>query len=110
MAGDKQLSGVTLESVLEKRRLDQALNAKEFAVLAGISYSKAREWFGLPGFPTLRGVVFWSDFTAWRRTQAGSEKPGSKPVVALVEERPRPTTKPAFNLPGRAARILAEAG
>ena len=29
---DKQLQGISLESVLEKRRLDQALNAKEFAV------------------------------------------------------------------------------
>lgn len=96
--------------MLEKRRLDQALNAKEFAVLAGVSYSKAREWFRLAGFPALRGVVFWSDFTVWRRSQAGFEKSGSKPVVTLAEERPPSKTKPAFGLPGRAARILVEAG
>lgn len=110
MPGDKQLSGVTLASVLEKRRLDQALNAKEFAVLAGISYSKARVWFCLPGFPALRGVVFWSDFTAWRRSQAGFESPRSKPVAAPAEELPRSKRKTSFSLPGRAARILAEAG
>jgi hypothetical protein len=45
--------------------LDQALNAKEFAVLAGISYSTTRELFRLRGFPILRGVVFWGDFVDW---------------------------------------------
>ena len=45
--------------------LDQALNAKELAVLAGISYSTARELFRLRGFPILRGVVFWGDFVDW---------------------------------------------
>lgn len=59
MQNDKQLHGIRLADVLEKRRLDQALNAKEFAVLAGISYSMARQWFHLPGFPVFRGVVFW---------------------------------------------------
>jgi hypothetical protein len=62
MQDDKQLRGIRLKDVLEKRRLDQALNAKEFAVLAGISYSIARAWFHLPGFPVFRGVVFWQDF------------------------------------------------
>lgn len=32
---DKQLRKISLAAVLEKRRLDQALNAKEFAVCAG---------------------------------------------------------------------------
>jgi hypothetical protein len=45
---DKQLRGVSFEAVIEKRRLDQALNAKEFAVGAGISYSMARSWFVTP--------------------------------------------------------------
>jgi hypothetical protein len=63
---DKQLSGVSLELVLEKRRLDQALNAKEFAVCAGVSYSTARDWFRLPGFPVFNGFIFWQDFVAWR--------------------------------------------
>jgi hypothetical protein len=56
--------------------LDQALNAKEFAVAAGISYSTAREWFRLPSFPVFRGVIFWQDFVRWRTDQNGfhSEK------------------------------------
>src|SRR5208282_6795393 len=66
---DKQLQGNALESVMEKRRLDQALNAKEFAVCAGVSYSTARSWFHLPGFPAFRGVVFWQDFVQWRSNQ-----------------------------------------
>jgi hypothetical protein len=56
---------------LEKRRLDQALNAKEFAVCAGVSYSTARSWFHLPGFPAFRGVIFWQDFVQWRTGQTG---------------------------------------
>ena len=52
---DKQLQGISLESVLEKRRLDQALNAKEFAVCAGVSYSTARAGFTLPVFRPFAG-------------------------------------------------------
>ena len=55
MPRDKQLRGIKLADVLQRRRLDQALNAKEFAVLAGICYSTAREWFRLPGFPVVQG-------------------------------------------------------
>ena len=62
MTRDKQLFNVDLSQMVEKRRLDQALNAKEFAVLAGISYSAARAWFKQPGFPAFSGVVFWHDF------------------------------------------------
>ena len=58
-------------AVLQGRELDQALNAEEFALLAGISYSRARAWFGLPGFPAFRGVVFWSDFVRWRQAETG---------------------------------------
>ena len=58
-------------AVLQGRELDQALNAEEYAVLAGISYSTARVWFGLPGFPAFRGVRFWSDFVRWRQAQTG---------------------------------------
>ena len=46
-----------IDTVLRKRDLGQALNIKEFAVLAGISYSVAREWFQLKGFPRFEGVV-----------------------------------------------------
>jgi len=72
----KQLRRIKLKEVLEKRRLAQALNAKEFAVAAGISYSTAREWFRLPGFPVFRGVIFWQDFVRRRTDQNGfhSEK------------------------------------
>jgi len=69
MPQDKQLRSIKLKDVLEKRRLDQALNAKEFAVAAGISYSTAREWFRLPGFPVFRSVIFWQDFVRWRTDQ-----------------------------------------
>jgi hypothetical protein len=97
---DKQLQGITLESVLEKRRLDQALNAKEFAVCAGVSYSTARSWFRLPGFPSFRGVVFWQDFVQWRTGQIGLKN-------ARVSQ-PDGQTSAAPNLPPRAAKILLE--
>ena len=100
MLRDTQLQGVSLESVLEKRRLDQALNAKEFAVLAGISYSSSREWFRLPGFPVLRGVVFWGDFVDWRRSEVRLNQP-SRPVSVAPK---------TLGLPPKAARILAEVG
>ena len=63
---DKQLRGLSIEVATEKRCLDQALNAKEFALCAGVSYSTARHWFHLPGFPVFHGVVFWQDFVHWR--------------------------------------------
>ena len=44
MTKDKQLRGIKMPDVMEKRRLGQALNIKEFAVLAGVSYSIARYW------------------------------------------------------------------
>ena len=98
---DKQLSGIALESVLEKRRLDQALNAKEFAVLAGVSYSTARSWFHLPGFPAFRGVIFWQDFVQWR---TGQNFNGSTP-------RPPQNggeVAAAASFPARAAQILLQ--
>jgi hypothetical protein len=96
---DKQLSAITLEGVLQKRQLDQALNAKEFAVLVGISYSTARDWFHTPGFPMFRGVVFWQDFAQWRTSQyqskAGEHKQAERMTIT--------------GLPSRAAKILMEA-
>jgi len=62
MSHDKQLSGISVRALHKKQQLDQALNAKEFAILAGVSYSTAREWLHLPGFPALGGLVFWQDF------------------------------------------------
>jgi hypothetical protein len=99
---DKQLQDISLESVLEKRRLDQALNAKEFAVCAGVSYSTAREWFHLPGFPVLRGVVFWQDFVKWRTNQNGLLDPHD----GLPQ---RNGDQAGTDLPPRAASILLEA-
>ena len=100
---DKQLSGIRLADVLKKRRLEQALNAKEFAVLAGISYSTARQWFQSHGFPVFRGVVFWQDFVQWRTLQNGL-----KTVTA-----PRPASQPKpvtdASLPLKAAKILLAA-
>jgi hypothetical protein len=98
---DKQLQGITLKSVLEKRRLDQALNAKEFAVCAGVSYSVARSWFRLPGFPAFRGVVFWQDFVRWRTRK----KAGRKTLRAANSG----VAGAPSNLPARAAQILLEA-
>jgi len=99
---DKQLQGITLESVLEKRRLDQALNAKEFAVCAGVSYSTARSWFHLAGFPSFRGVIFWQDFVQWRTGQNG--------FAAQAEDLPHHNgdTAAVSTLPPRAAQILLE--
>jgi hypothetical protein len=103
MQDDKQLRGIRLKDVLEKRRLDQALNAKEFAVLAGISYSMAREWFHLQGFPVFRGVIFWQDFVLWRTVQNGSKDTGKKSPAANTE------TALNASLPPRAAKILQAA-
>ena len=100
---DKQLHGITIESVLEKRRLDQALNAKEFAVCAGVSYSTARAWFHLAGFPVFHGVVFWQDFVQWRTGEIG--------ITSHSEGFPHhdvATVAAAATLPPRAAQILFE--
>lgn len=70
---DKQLEGISLEEVLQKKSLDQALNAKEFAICAGVSYSIARKWFRLPDFPCIQGVVFWRDFVKWREKKRAPE-------------------------------------
>src|SRR5947207_11936978 len=96
---DKQLRGIALEAVMEKRRLDQALNAKEFAVCAGVSYSMARSWFHLPGFPAIRGVIFWQDFVQWRADQNGLNNPS-------LPERNADAASLTSILPPRAAQIL----
>ena len=72
---DPHLQDIALEAVLQKRSLDQALNVKEFALCAGVSYSTARAWFRLSGFPAFQGVIFWQDFVRWRMDQTGLNKP-----------------------------------
>lgn len=99
---DKQLEGISLEAVLEKRRLDQALNVKEFAVCVGISYSTARSWFHLPGFPAFHGVVFWQDFVQWRTAQCGLGVPAESPREG------NGVAEGMVELPPRAARLLIE--
>ncbi len=99
---DKQLRDIRLADVLEKRRLDQALNVKEFAVCAGVSYSTARGWFHLPGFPAFRGVVFWQDFVQWRTGQNGFKN-------HTLPQCNGDTAAAPSNLPARAAQILLEA-
>jgi hypothetical protein len=99
---DKQLRDILLPDVLEKQRLGEALNAKEFAVVAGVSYSTARGWYRLPGFPVFRGVVFWQDFEQWRKQQNG--------LSNTAHERPARSPQPAaiVSLSPRAAKILLQ--
>ena len=108
MSRDKQLRAIKIADVLEKRRLGQALNLKEFAVLAGVSYSVAREWVQIPGFPRFQGVVFWQDFVDWRNERNGRKtlhgnSPHQPPSIVTPEPK-----RSASGLPPRAARILLE--
>lgn len=112
MTHDKQLNGITIQAVRHKRDLDQALNIKEFAVLAGISYSVAREWFRLAGFPQVLGKVFWGDFVLWRRTRncAGATRGLNS---SASQQTDQVVSKPLLNhsvhqWPARAAKILTE--
>jgi hypothetical protein len=104
---EKQLQGIAVRTVLQKRRLDQALNVKEFAVCAGLSYSTARQWFRIPGFPTVRGVIFWKDFVRWRAEQNGFSSPTCA-VPSRTEDQPRDNdnTTDVSTLPLRAQWIL----
>jgi hypothetical protein len=110
MTHDRQLSGITIQGVRHKRDLDQALNIKEFAVLAGISYSVAREWFRLPGFPQVLGKVFWGDFVLWRRTRNCAERDlNSSPSRQAEPVGSRSAANNSVPLwPARAAKILTE--
>ena len=114
MTRDRQLRHVSVEAARSKQKLGQALNAKEFAVLAGLSYSVAREWFHLRGFPSVRGMVFWEDFVIWRRTQNRGNS--LRTATDLIEGKQSETnaaagisSPPIRQMPFRAAKILAEA-
>ena len=102
---DQQLAGLDQRSVLEKRKADLALNAKEFAVAAGMSYSAARDLFRQPGFPIVKNVVFWSDFELWRRSRIAPSPNEVKPTNETTPTCP----KPLQGLPARAQRILHDA-
>lgn len=109
MTRDKQLVHLNFDQVAEKRRLDQALNTKEFALLAGISYSTARDWFRQPGFPAFRGYVFWQDFVQWRTAKNGlllSDEPSTR-----RQEVQRPVgANRLMQYSPRVAKILCDAG
>jgi hypothetical protein len=108
MTRDKQLRGIDIHEVRRKRDADQALNIKEFAVLAGISYSVARDWFHSTGFPSVHGMIFWVDFVLWRRAQNFKR---NTPVPIPVEcgvGFSLSAAKPHPQWPYRAAKILAE--
>jgi hypothetical protein len=98
---DKQLQGIAIESVMQKRRLDQALNAKEFAVCAGVSYSMARNWFRLPGFPAFLGVIFWQDFVKWRADHNAVATSSAPPYDGNIASG-------VSHIPPRAAQILLD--
>ena len=104
---DKQLKEISLEAVMEKRRLDQALNAKEFAVCAGVSDSTARDWFRLPGFPAFRGVIFWQDFVHWRAAQNGFKPPQNMmPIRPPLHQNCRLVPRKFFWTPKSLLRIV----
>jgi hypothetical protein len=112
MPRDKQLRSVKLERVLQKRKLDQALNAKEFAVLAAISYSTARDWFRVPGFPVFQGHVFWQDFVRWRSEQmaSGNGRMKSPDQHSEAVFKADGAQSRGAMIPTRAAKLLEEAG
>ena len=91
---------------MAKRRLDQALNTKEFAVLAGVSYSCARTWFRQPGFPAISGVVFWPDFVQWRNAKTGLQNV-NEVVSRSMERQHSSAAKPTMLFTGKAAQLLA---
>ena len=105
MTRDKQLAGIKLKAVLQKQRFGQALNVKEFAVLAGISYSIARDWFRARGFPVFNGKVFWQDFVMWRQRQTGIEVSAANHTQTVSV----PPGQPALEFPEKARRLLAQA-
>jgi hypothetical protein len=109
MTRDKQLREIKLQAVRRKCAADQALNIKEFAVAAGISYSVARAWFQTTGFPQLHGKIFWQDFVLWRRARCvKGNVPVADSVASGINDLGNHAAKPDPQWPPRAAKILAE--
>jgi hypothetical protein len=108
---DKQLVQLKLSALIKKRELDQALNPKEFARLAGVSYSQARDWFHKPGFPAVGNVVFWNDFVAWRRAQCGLTTMLERAKCEAVKSGPLTQSRHSSQIEsaGIAAQILPDA-
>ena len=109
MTHDKQLRGIDIREVRCKRDADQAMNIKEFAVLAGISYSVAREWFNSTGFPRVHGKIFWQDFVLWRRAQNVKRNLPAPSPVEIGVGFGLGVAKPHPQWPHRATKILSEA-
>lgn len=103
---DKRFYGVSVADAEKKRQRDQALTAKEFAVLSGLSYKVARCLFQTPGFPVHHRYVFWSDFLLWRRAHAGNPADPALSGGAIPATAEAPASK---NVPAKRARarILA---
>ena len=109
---DKQLQSLDFPEVVRRYGLDQSLNIKEFAVLAGISYSTAQTWFRQPGFPAMTRRVFWRDFVLWRRAQTGLLELVSKNLPATPKPSAEPEREPGrkTKYSPRVVRILRDAG
>jgi hypothetical protein len=107
--GDKQLCDIDFAEVVEQERTGQALDRKRFARRAGISYSKARQWFNTPGFPCFDGVVFWEDFVHWRNVKTGVSTLSAKlPQHPLGVIGSGAHLSGSSEFPPRSARILEE--
>ena len=72
-----------------------------FAVLAGVSYSVAREWFQLHSFPAVCGKIFWQDFVLWRRTRNSSKLSSENQSTASLSGSN--AAKESHSWPSRAA-------
>ena len=99
-----------------RRKLKEGLpvKTKELAVALDVSYGAVLAWRKKPGFPIHRGVVFPSDFEAWRLAQAGLPP---RAASAHKPERPQPqaagisyelsqTHDLPTSLPPKAVRLL----
>jgi len=77
-------------------------------VLAGVSYSVAREWFRLPQFPVLLGKTFWRDFVEWRKMQNGGRMPANNDHPPTASTSSSDFKRSIIGLPTRAAQILRD--
>ena len=73
---DRQLMGASFQAADQKRRRDQPSNAEDCEAVSAICCTAARELFKLPGFPLVKGMVYWSDYVIWRQSD-GQLKPRS---------------------------------
>ena len=112
---DKQLVNIAPRAVQEKIRLNQCLNAREFAVATGFNYLAARNLFRMEGFPIFLGKVFWSDWETYRRRATGSSRRPRRATAPKASETQsvqtpsRPSNLTATQR-ARAAFILSQVG